>query len=131
MRFEPSGRQRRRPGLTPLIDVVFLLLVFFMLASRFGAEGALPLVVRTAGADTTAQIDVLRVVVGDDGSVRIDERVVPLDALVAAALRAKRDDRKVVLAAAPAATLQRIVDTLAALEKGGVSDVALERQGAR
>lgn len=31
-------RKRRRPSLTPMIDVVFLLLVFFMLASRFGSD---------------------------------------------------------------------------------------------
>jgi biopolymer transport protein ExbD len=36
-------RPRRRPNLTPMIDVIFLLLVFFMLASRFGADRALPL----------------------------------------------------------------------------------------
>ncbi|QYX55703.1 biopolymer transporter ExbD [Roseovarius sp. SCSIO 43702] len=36
-------RPRRRPGLTPLIDVVFLLLVFFMLAAQFGRDMALPL----------------------------------------------------------------------------------------
>ena len=35
--------QRRRPSLTPMIDVVFLLLVFFMLAARFGPENALAL----------------------------------------------------------------------------------------
>lgn len=35
--FGPE-RPRRRPSLTPMIDVVFLLLVFFMLASRFGHE---------------------------------------------------------------------------------------------
>lgn len=34
-------RPRRRPSLTPMIDVVFLLLVFFMLASRFGHEAVL------------------------------------------------------------------------------------------
>lgn len=34
---------RRRPSLTPMIDVVFLLLVFFMLAARFGVEGTLRL----------------------------------------------------------------------------------------
>lgn len=34
---------RRRPSLTPMIDVVFLLLVFFMLAARFGIEGTLRL----------------------------------------------------------------------------------------
>ena len=43
MRFERPSRRRRGPGLTPLIDVVFLLLVFFMLASRFDREALLPL----------------------------------------------------------------------------------------
>ncbi|MGD9865835.1 MAG: ExbD/TolR family protein [Pseudodonghicola sp.] len=38
------ARKRRRPSLTPMIDVVFLLLVFFMLASRFGVDQILPLV---------------------------------------------------------------------------------------
>jgi biopolymer transport protein ExbD len=40
--FAPA-RRARRPSLTPLVDVVFLLLVFFMLAARFGPEHAVPL----------------------------------------------------------------------------------------
>lgn len=43
-------RPRRRPSLTPMVDVVFLLLVFFMLASRFGGDQALPLPLAGAGA---------------------------------------------------------------------------------
>jgi biopolymer transport protein ExbD len=42
------ARSRRRQNLTPMIDVIFLLLVFFMLAARFGAEDALPLQTATA-----------------------------------------------------------------------------------
>ena len=30
--------RRRRPSLTPMIDVVFLLLIFFMLVARFGVD---------------------------------------------------------------------------------------------
>ncbi|WP_116599715.1 ExbD/TolR family protein [Primorskyibacter marinus] len=41
--------RRRRPSLTPMIDVVFLLLVFFMLAARFGGENVVPLVIGGAG----------------------------------------------------------------------------------
>ncbi|WP_296645235.1 ExbD/TolR family protein, partial [Roseinatronobacter sp.] len=40
--FEDT-RPTRKPSLTPMIDVVFLLLVFFMLASRFGHDMHLPL----------------------------------------------------------------------------------------
>lgn len=44
MSFQPDiARSRRKPSLTPMIDVVFLLLVFFMLASRFGIDAVVPL----------------------------------------------------------------------------------------
>ncbi|MCH8467951.1 MAG: biopolymer transporter ExbD [Roseinatronobacter sp.] len=38
-----APRPARRPSLTPMIDVVFLLLVFFMLAARFGHDVGLAL----------------------------------------------------------------------------------------
>lgn len=44
-------RRRRKPSLTPMIDVVFLLLVFFMLASRFGLDQVLPLPLAGSGGD--------------------------------------------------------------------------------
>lgn len=42
-------RPRRRMNLTPMIDVVFLLLVFFMMVSRFGGQYGLPLEVAGTG----------------------------------------------------------------------------------
>lgn len=45
-------RRPRRPSLTPLIDVVFLLLVFFMLVAHSGAETVLPLHAGNAGGTT-------------------------------------------------------------------------------
>jgi len=49
MEFAPPARHRRKPSLTPMIDVVFLLLVFFMLASRFGTDAVLPLPLAAGG----------------------------------------------------------------------------------
>lgn len=43
MRLSQSGTLRRGANLTPMVDVVFLLLFFFMLASRFGADEGLTL----------------------------------------------------------------------------------------
>ena len=44
-------RPSRRPSLTPMIDVVFLLLVFFMLASRFGSDMVVPLPLASSGGE--------------------------------------------------------------------------------
>lgn len=48
MAFHLPANRRRRPSLTPMIDVVFLLLVFFMLASRLGMD---TVVTVTVGGD--------------------------------------------------------------------------------
>ena len=42
-------RPRRRPNLTPMIDVVLLLLVFFMMVSRFGGVQGVPLALAAPG----------------------------------------------------------------------------------
>lgn len=57
----PLSRPRRKRGLnlTPLIDVVFLLLVFFMLASTFLKFGTVKL--ETAGGSTGGPIDISKV----------------------------------------------------------------------
>lgn len=45
-----APRPARRLSLTPMIDVVFLLLVFFMLAARFGQDIGLALAPAVGGA---------------------------------------------------------------------------------
>lgn len=125
MRFEAPARARRKPGLTPLIDVVFLLLVFFMLASRFDLEASLPLVVQTGSAGAGTQAGALHVVIENDDRLRLGERIVTPQELTAAAAQS---DRGAVVATAPGASLQAIVDTLEALERAGVSNAVLERR---
>ena len=131
MHFEAPVRRRRGPGLTPLIDVVFLLLVFFMLASRFDREALLPLVVR-AKADTEtvvapADSDSLVVEIGDDGQARIAGRPVASREIETEAAAAARDERYVRVRPASEAGLQSIVDVLAAIGKSGARDVVLEQ----
>lgn len=127
MRFERLTGRRRGPGLTPLIDVVFLLLVFFMLASRFEVESALPL--HVSGSMSTSATDrALRIEIDEAGQASIDGRPASPARVLAEAMEAERDRRGVRVRPDAETPLQPIVDVLGALKRAGVSDAGLERE---
>ena len=114
------SRVRRRPGLTPLIDVVFLLLVFFMLASRFGVEGALPLV---AGDGTGDWKGPPRLVTVRAGEVLVNG--VPADDPAAALRPLMPAGGGPVAVRANGADVQRMVNVMEALRAAGFPDLVL------
>ncbi len=115
---------RRRPSLTPMIDVVFLLLVFFMLASRFGTTGSLPV----GGAGGIGPVSgPPRLVEVSPGVVRLNGVPVTLDALPGAVLSLVQSPATDLVVVRPRddADLQRLVDVLGALEAAGFARVAV------
>ncbi len=121
-RFAPP-RPKRRPSLTPMIDVVFLLLVFFMLASQFGRDAALPLVVGGQGA--TYEGPPRLIMVGAD-RLSVNGVAVDLDGLVTTLLPLMQaPDDIVVLRADDTATLQNLVDVADHLATSGISKIAV------
>ena len=127
MRFDRTDRRRRGPGLTSLIDVVFLLLVFFMLATRFDRESVLPLVVSGATAEQATTEHALRIEIGPSGQATIDGRAATAERILREAAQAERDGRKVRVRPDPETRLQPIIDVLGQLSRAGVTDAALER----
>ncbi|MBA3979515.1 MAG: biopolymer transporter ExbD [Alcanivorax sp.] len=112
-------------GLTPLIDVVFILLVFFMLATRFGAWQDLP--VRVSSPTTTpvvADDSVRQVQVREDGQVDLDGDTVSLDAL-ARALSAD-PQRPTRVTGADGASVQSIMRVVDILQDAGLAEARLE-----
>jgi biopolymer transport protein ExbD len=114
-------RPRRRPNLTPMIDVVFLLVVFFMLAARFGAEGTLDLALAAPQGGAVWQ-GPPRLVTVAPGGVALNGVAIEAAALPAAlgALMAGPDD-PVVLRAAEGVDLQRLVAVIGILQAGGIA----------
>jgi biopolymer transport protein ExbD len=80
MDFIRPKRASARLDLTPLIDVVFQLLVFFMLTSSF-AHPAMKLMLPTASARETIDPQQLVVSVDRDGKVFVNTDLVEIDAL--------------------------------------------------
>ncbi|MBK0326241.1 biopolymer transporter ExbD [Rhodobacteraceae bacterium F11138] len=118
-----TPRRSRRPSLTPMIDVVFLLLVFFMLASRFGLDQVLPLPL--AGAGGTYDGPPRLIDVSPDG-VRLNGRALDETALAATlAELVKTPDDMLILRGQDQATLQRIVTVTDALRAAGFKSIVL------
>ena len=123
MRFEPPSTSRRRVSLTPLIDVVFILLVFFMLATSLARWQPLPI---TAPAPTQAvpstETPRWQVRVHLDG-LELDGEWLE-DALLTQRLRA-HPQQPVTLRPADGVTVQRLIDVLDQLRAVGADAVRL------
>ncbi len=118
-----APRPRRRPSLTPMIDVVFLLLVFFMLAARFGQDQAIPLTLGGSGGEWTGPPRLVEVT---PGGQTLNGVAIEAGALVAGLtpLVASLDD-PVVLRPRDGASLQRLVDVMGVLSAAGHTALVL------
>lgn len=113
-------------ALTPLIDVVFLLLVFFMLASTFMKFQALP-ISGAAGGAGAAQLDEIALIdLGPGGSMRLNGRTVP-DGALRASLEELIDKgiRRAVIRPRDGANVQDVVRALEAARATTLENVVV------
>lgn len=134
--LSPLGAERRRRplvSLTPLIDVVFILLVFFMLASSFLDWRAIDVSAGAGGTAAPSPRGALLVELRADGGLRLGGESLSADALserIAARL-ARNPDQRVLVKPRPGVPLQNAIDLLERLTGAGVRDVSFIRDGAR
>ncbi len=122
---DTTRRARRGPSLTPMIDVVFLLLVFFMLAARFGAPDALVLPL-AAGTTEAVWDGPPRLIDVSPQEVRLNGQAVALGDLAASLAPLMPDpEAPVVLRPLQDARLQSLVDVLATLGAAGYRNVVI------
>ncbi len=98
--------------MTSLIDVIFLLLLFFMLSSTFSKFGDVELHVGTAGAEAT-QSDRLLFLQLEEDSLSLNGITLTLPAL--ATQFAADQDATLVVSVQETVTAQRMTDLLVAL----------------
>lgn len=116
-------RPKRRPSLTPMVDVVFLLLVFFMLAARFGQDFVIPLSTTGSGADYAGPP---RVISLSDRQIALNGATMPLDVIVARLPSLMRDGSDIIFVQPDQnATLQQLVDVIDTLRAAGLASVSV------
>ncbi|MCP9484108.1 biopolymer transporter ExbD [Shimia sp. CNT1-13L.2] len=107
-----------------MIDVVFLLLVFFMLASRFGMDHVLP--VPLAGQGNADLSGPPRLISVDAESLRLNGIAMPQEALLTELERIMdTPEQALILRAGDQVELQRIIDITESLQSAGFPNVVL------
>lgn len=131
MKFQRRIHEDLQINLTPLIDVVFLLLIFFMVSTTFSRETQLS--VNLPEADGEALQDVpsqIEIAVSLDGSYAVDGRILPDSdraTLMAALEEASQGRRDVVLVliADAQASHQAVVTAMDAIGQSGFSQLSI------
>lgn len=130
MRLETRRRRRPEPDLTSLINIVFLILVFFIAAGSlrpFG-DGELELT-RLAHGTIASHVDG-RLLVHADGRIVYKGQLMTLAELVATLNGAvgRQADKRFDIIADRRAPAAQVLETAAALKRAGFADIAIVTQ---
>ena len=119
MQFKSHTPRPARENIVPMINVVFLLLIFFMLAARFGIDQAVSITMAGGAAGYSGPPRLVDV--APDG-VALNGQPVALAALAQALrpLTQSRDDM-IVLRPRGTADVQRLLDVADVLRRAGFS----------
>ena len=138
MRRSRASRREATVELTPLIDVVFLLLIFFMVSTSFVQNQALTVDLPQANGDAQPSQDLfINVVVQQNGRYEIEGRIVVDTSLqgLAETLQAvveknaaRRKILPVVISADATATHQSVVRVMDACAQVGLTQISLATQ---
>jgi biopolymer transport protein ExbD len=117
-------------NLTPMIDVVFLLIIFFMVGTQYSElERSLGLDVPEVsdGGALTAAPDKRVINVYQDGHITLDREAVSLEQLTSrlAQARSQYQDIGVVVRGDGAGPFQHVAEVLNACKQAGISELAI------
>ena len=133
MQFEGSRRSSHVPNVTPLIDIVFLLLIFFMLTSHFVQDDVLNIQLpETESGEQLDEKKSIEIVINTEGQWLYREKVVDADSLLIALQDdlSKLEDKRVRIRGDKSSDLGSTVTVLDVARRAGATgvDIVTERK---
>lgn len=133
MQFEGSRRSSHVPNITPLIDIVFLLLVFFMLTSHFVQDDVLNIQLpETESGEQLDEKKSIEIVINAEGQWLYQDRIVSADDLYLALQEdlSEREDKRVRIRGDKSSDLDSAVTLLDVARRAGATgvDIVTERK---
>jgi len=122
------ARRRKAMSMTSLIDVIFLLLLFFMLSSTFSRYSEIEMTVAQGPGSTQARSDSIRLELLPDQIILQDHNVNISDLGPSIEQLQGVERLQLILTVAPDTTSQRLTDVTVILESLEGLDVMIARQ---
>ncbi len=127
MEFQRSFSSRFKLSLTPLIDVVFLLVVFFMLTTTFTKHEGISLNFGQASTEAKQQSEVkhIHIIVAGNDRITLNGATIgnALFSKNIADLLAKHPNRQIALETADSASVQDMVTVMDLVQQHGGSNI--------
>jgi biopolymer transport protein ExbD len=131
MQFRRTRRDDARIEITPLVDMVFLLLIFFMLSTTFivspGIKVNLP---QSSAEKVTQEKKEVQVVITEDNKVFVESTLVDMEGLEQRLVEAaQQDPQTLVIIKADAKALHgKVVEVMDLAKQSGLNRMAIATQ---
>ena len=130
MQFRLQRRSTPNVNITPFIDVVFLLLIFFMLSTTFVVQPGISVNLPKAESQADSRTDEATVVVTAEGVLYLDEQRVSMDELGAGLTKRLQEapETVVIIKADQAINHGLVVTVMDLAKRHGVRRIAIATQ---
>ena len=115
--------EKGRLDIAPLIDVIFLLLIFFMLTSSFIFQPGIKINLPKAVTSEVIQRKNLIILIRDDNTLYINERLIDDDELLSRLKIAANESKPILIKADRKASLGKVVEIWDLCRSEGVQKV--------
>ena len=117
------------PDMTPMLDIVFIMLIFFIVSSSFVKEEAIDWMTlkQTDDPPPPTKVKPLQLVIDKHGDMKLQGQVVSPEALLARvqAERAKGDFQSAVVSVSPSVSTAILVKAVDDIKRAGIAAVSV------
>ncbi|EGQ9246045.1 biopolymer transporter ExbD [Vibrio parahaemolyticus] len=126
-RYSSDSSDETAIDMTPMLDIVFIMLIFFIVTTSFVKEAGLEVNRPTASSAQTVKKGNIMVAIGAAGDVWVDKRRIEVDAVRAniERLRAESPDGAVVIQADTEANAGVVVKVMDQIKMAGVESISI------
>lgn len=126
-RYSNDSSDEAAIDMTPMLDIVFIMLIFFIVTTSFVKEAGLEVNRPSASSAQTVKKGNIMVAIGAAGDVWVDKRRIEVDAVRAniERLRAESPDGAVVIQADTEANAGVVVKVMDQIKMAGVESISI------